>query len=75
MSKLEAYYPSKSFCDSWEIFSIPKNIRTRYKQRIYAVDMHANDYFMTYNMVIPSVDNALKNVYLSTTLLNEFSST
>ena len=45
------------------------------KKIFHAVDFHENDYVMTCNTHIPSVDNNLKKNNTSTTIFNEFSST
>ena len=47
----------------------------RIKQRIYDIYTFDGDYVITRNAKIPSVANAMKNIYLITTLLNEFTST
>ena len=54
---------------------IPEERPNRSKQRIHSVDMNTNYYVMTCNTEIPSIDNTTKKINLSTTILNEFTST
>ena len=51
------------------------NIPLRIKQRIHSIDLFDSDYVMTWNVKIPYVANTLKNIYISTNILNEFTST
>ena len=37
--------------------------------------MHENDFIMTCSREIPSVDNIMNKIHLSTTIFNEFNST
>ena len=52
-----------------------KNIRTKVKQHIHAVDMHENYSVMTCNTSIPSVANTLNKIHISTIIFNVFNST
>ena len=74
-SKILSYYPSKVFLVLDQYSQDLNNIHLRVKQRTNIVTMFNNDSVMNCNTKIPSVANILKNVYLSGTLLNEFTST
>ena len=58
--KLVWYYLSKGFVifdkKSYDIKNFPQHV----KQQIHTKDLHPNDYVMTWNRAIPSVDNNLK---------------
>ena len=51
------------------------NVLLRVKQQMHDIDMFDIDSTITCNYAIPSVANTLNKIYLSTTLLNEFTST
>ena len=51
-----------------------KTVPLRVKQRIHAVNIFDTDSVMRFSITITSVANILKNIYISVTVLNEFTS-
>ena len=63
---------SKGFVVLDHYFQALNNVPLRVKKYIHDIDMFDSDYVITSNDENPSVANNLKKIYLSTTILNEF---
>ena len=73
--KLVSYHLSKGFVMLDQKYQDLKNVLLIIKQCIPNIDMLDSDPITNFNAAVPSVENILKKIYLSTTILNKFTST
>ena len=64
----------KGFVILDKYYQVLKNVTMSVKQSIHAINMFDIDYLMSFSTAIPYIDNNLKKIYISGTLLNESTS-
>ena len=72
--QVSALLPIQMFCCAWWRLSIPEEIATESQTAHKGCNVFNNDSVISYNTKIPYIENTLKSIYLSATLLNEFNS-
>ena len=74
-SNIVSYYPTEGFVMLDQDDQALNNTPLGVKQKKHAVNMLGNYSVMIYSNEITSVENTLKKISLSETILNEFTST